>query len=360
MNKALLLKRISEAPRMEPKDAVKLVFQSEFGCGHLFSGMEPAAAWLREELKTTTVDESMPCAVGIGGGYCRLNLAAPEVRAIGAERIADMMRVTSAHAHGDMTRFEASLARLERLAQEGKMPFSLESLANYLRQYRAQGCPPVSHSEAYRAAYAPAYRVVLEDMGALTAVIAEMERRLQADGRVIVVLDGMCGAGKTTLAGVLGELYGTQPLHMDDFFLPFDMRTKDRLNQPGGNVHYERFASEVLTGLARGGEVRYRRFDCRTGDMLDKTFLPGRVVLIEGTYSHHPAFEEAYRLLHALRVFVWTDDGEQLRRLERRCPEMLKTFETRWIPLEKRYFLAYDRKHGANIALKSLPWEDEP
>lgn len=360
MNEALLLKRISEAPQMEPTDAVKLIFQSEFGCGHLFCGMEPAVAWLKEELHGMPADDAVPCAVRIGGGYCRLNLAAPEVQAVGAERIGEMMRVTSAHAHGDMTRFEASLARLERLAREGKTPFSLEALAAYLREYRAQGCPSVSHSEVYRAAYAPAYRVVLEDMGALLKVIAEMERRLRADRRVLVVLDGMCGAGKTTLAGVLGELYGTQPIRMDDFFLPFDMRTRERLNQPGGNVHYERFASEVLAGLARGGEVRYRRFDCQTGDMLDKTFLPGRVVLIEGTYSHHPAFEEAYRALHALRVFVWTDDDEQLRRLERRCPEMLKTFETRWIPLEKSYFLAYDRKHGANIALKSLPWEDKP
>ena len=35
MNTQLLKKRFEETPRMEPQDAVKLAFQSAFGCGHL-------------------------------------------------------------------------------------------------------------------------------------------------------------------------------------------------------------------------------------------------------------------------------------------------------------------------------------
>ena len=37
------------------------------------------------------------------------------------------------------------------------------ALADYLAQYRAEGCPMVSHSETYRNAYRPAYRVVLTE-----------------------------------------------------------------------------------------------------------------------------------------------------------------------------------------------------
>ena len=32
---------------------------------------------------------------------------------------------------------------------------------------------------------------------------------------------------------------------MDDFFLPMELRTAERLEEPGGNVHYERFSAEV-------------------------------------------------------------------------------------------------------------------
>ena len=36
---------------------------------------------------------------------------------------------------------------------------------------------------------------------------------------------------------------------MDDFFLPPALRTPERRSEPGGNVHYERFLTEVLPNL---------------------------------------------------------------------------------------------------------------
>ena len=64
--------------------------------------------------------------------------------------------------------------------------------------------------------------------------------------------------------------------------------------------------------------------------------------------------------LRALRVFLCAGSGEQLRRLALRNPDKLARFEREWIPLEKRYFLAYDIKGGAELTLQSQPWEDEP
>ncbi|MCL1877401.1 MAG: hypothetical protein FWF80_00945, partial [Defluviitaleaceae bacterium] len=69
--------------------------------------------------------------------------------------------------------------------------------------------------------------------------------RLAADARVIAI-DGRSASGKTTLASELAAQTGASVIHMDDFFLPQDLRTEERLNTPGGNVHHERFASEVL------------------------------------------------------------------------------------------------------------------
>lgn len=195
------------------------------------------------------------------------------------------------------------------------------------------------------------------DMQLLAPVIQAIDGRLSREGRAVVALDGMCGAGKTTLAARLGERYATAPIHMDDFFLPFALRTPQRLATPGGNVHYERFLQQVLNGLLRGEEVRYQRFDCATGALAPCVRAPAAVTVIEGSYSHHPAFTQAYRELCALRVFVGVDEREQLERLRLRAPEKLERFQSLWIPLEKSYFQAYDIMRGADIALMSQPWE---
>ena len=46
-------------------------------------------------------------------------------------------------------------------------------------------------------------------------------------GAGILALDGMCGAGKTTLAGLLSEKTGCPVVHMDDYYLPFSRRAEN-------------------------------------------------------------------------------------------------------------------------------------
>ena len=248
----------------------------------------------------------------------------------------------------------AGLEALGDLARAGETAFSEESLEAFLGDW--DGRTPVSHSAAYRLAYAPAYRVVREDLGTLVPAAAEIERRLSEEGRALAVLDGPCGSGKSTLADALAALYHTQPIRMDDFFLPPPLRTAERLQQPGGNVHYERFRDEVLAGLMRGGDVSYPRYDCQSGAWLERVHRAAPVAVIEGSYSHHPAFAEAYAALDALRIFVYTAEEERIKRLRKREGERFFTFQTRWMPLEKSYIEAYDIKSGADIALERQPW----
>ena len=74
------------------------------------------------------------------------------------------------------------------------------------------------------------------------------------DGVSVIALDGRAAAGKSTLAAALAETLQAAVIHMDDFFLPPALRTPQRLDRPGGNIHYERFAEEVLPRL-RGGQA---------------------------------------------------------------------------------------------------------
>jgi uridine kinase len=194
----------------------------------------------------------------------------------------------------------------------------------------------------------------------LKAITPLIDRRLAAEGRALCVIDGYCGSGKTTLAEELSRRYDGAPvIHMDDFFLPFPLRTPDRLALPGGNVHHERFAEEVLAGLEAGGGFAYRRFDCATGRLEDRFCPHAPLVIVEGSYSLHPALQPAWQRLGAVTVFLEVAEDEQLRRLARRAPEKLDAFVKRWIPLEKNYFQAYDIREWAQLRLVSPSREEQ-
>jgi len=354
MNAQLLKKHLNETPRMAPTDAVKLAYQCAFGCGHLLSARDCCADFVCREMQSVP-ERNLPPFTPIGRGLCRLNLAAPEVRRLSPEMIADMMIITNEKvlARSDnAAAFEESLALLEELAEAGETPFTVQELSAYLASYRAQGCPAVSHSPLYRESYHPAYRVVLSDFGVLLPLILRMN-----EAPCLAVIDGPCGSGKTTLAGLLAALYGTTPIPMDDFFLPFDMRTEKRMSEAGGNIHHERFSEEILAHIQLGKPLAYRRFDCHTGQIIPREIAASDVMIIEGSYSHHPAFEEAYARLNAIRAFVSVEDQEQLIRLEKRNPHLLERFVAEWIPLEKNYFEAYDRKQKADLVLLSRSWD---
>ena len=96
--------------------------------------------------------------------------------------------------------------------------------------------------------------------------IALIEGRLEKQARVIVALDGMSCSGKPTWARELAEKFSGSVVHMDDFFLPAKLRTAERYRTPGGNVHHERFAVEVLPRLRSPEPFGYRVFDCSTMD----------------------------------------------------------------------------------------------
>ena len=146
-------------PQMTPQDAVKLMYQSAFGPGHLIRDEGYARSRLAEELAQTD-----PCdgelLEEIGGGYGRLHLGPARARGITGEEIFARFSAAAGAPCPGKEAFEAGLSLLEALTKQGEAPFSAGELADYLAAYRAEGCPMVSHSETYRAAYRPAYRVV--------------------------------------------------------------------------------------------------------------------------------------------------------------------------------------------------------
>ena len=233
----------------------------------------------------------------------------------------------------------------------------------YLAAYRAACCPSVHHSEAFRARYAPAYRVVERRFASCLPLLARIDRLLEQKPRVLVAIDGMSASGKSTLAALLHEVYGAPVVHMDDFFLQPHQRTPERYAAPGENVDHERFAQEVLTPLLRGEAFAYRPLLCRTFAFGEPVRVePSRLTVVEGSYSLHPALAGAYDLRVLLRIPPELQSG---RILARNGEAMHRRFMELWVPLENAYFEAtgIDTRcdlRGCTAQDGSVSWEELP
>lgn len=317
-------------PMMQPQDAAKLVYQGELGAGHLVKDKAAGLQFLREEQRCAA--KTAPLLESVGGGLCRVYLGPAADAGISAETLYNLFLQCAGNARGSMAGLEQKLLWVE----PAQMPFSSDAWADFLASYRRDGFPLVRHSAVYRNHYRPAYRLVEEAWGKYLPFFAAVDRLLEEKQTVTVAIDGNSGAGKSSLAALAQAVYGCAIYHMDDYFLPPERKTAARLAQPGGNVDYERFQREILAGLAKGGAFSYQPYCCRTG-RLEAPVLsaPGRLRIVEGVYSLHPALRSAYDL----KVFLSVSPKVQSARiLHRSGPALHRRFLEEWIPLEERYF----------------------
>lgn len=175
-----------------------------------------------------------------------------------------------------------------------------------------------------------------------------IDEMLQKD-RVILAIDGGSASGKTTLGEILKERFDATVFHMDDFFLRPEQRTKERFQEPGGNVDRERFLEEVLLPLSQGKDVTYRRFDCATFTLQEPiTEEVKQLVVVEGAYSMHPDLADRYDL----KVFLEINPTLQKERVMKRSPEKADRFFNEWIPMEEKYFQAMEVKERADMVIE--------
>lgn len=325
-------------PQMQCRDAIKAAFQAEWGCEHLIADEQSAYDRLKDEWEKTPEDASRALTEPVGDRFVRLHIAAAKAQGLNMDTMFRMFLHAAQIRCGDAAHFSDALDSIAGMAREGMLPFSLEEADACIRAYRARGCTAVHHSEAFRQAYHPAYRLIDRETAQLLPVLLRIDRLMRERAQVIAAIDGRCGGGKTTLAAALAELYCAPVLHMDDFFLQPHQRTPHRLAQPGGNIDAERFLDEVLTPLRQGRSFGYRPFSCRVQRLLDPVRMEAApMTIVEGSYSLHPMLEGSYDL----RIFVTLDPAMQKARLlSRDGEEKLARYEGEWIPMEERYFAA--------------------
>ena len=332
-------------PSMEPQDAVKLCHQGALGPGHLIADEEKARRYFRAEYADAAF-HGEPLTQPISADYCRISLPAWREAGFPADWLLRMFLLSAqASAAEGQTHFSAYLEESETLAAAGLLPFSSEALRDYLCAY---GKPhAVHHSDAYRAAEHPAYRVVTHACADLVPLLQKIASC--GASRPVVALDGRAASGKSITAALLGGITGGSLIHMDDFFLPKELRTEKRLQEPGGNIHYERFAEEVLPHLGGEQAFSYGVFDCSVMT-ITKTheIAPAPLYIVEGSYSHHPHFGDYAHV----KAFCDVSPEEQMQRIEQRDGAIFaQRFRDQWIPMEEWYFQHFSIREQAHICL---------
>lgn len=326
-------------PLMEPQDVVKLVFQAMLGCGHLLGDEEAVAQRIAAEMDTLTPSAAEPLLENLGKDYVRLNLRRAKADGLSPLWIARLMKLSTpvqSRSRQDVVNAVATL----------NDPAALTIAQRLINE--PDWLP--SHTPAYHAAYAPAYRVISRRSAAALPVLQAAAKLLQRP-RVLICIDGPCASGKSTLGTLLQAVLDAALIPMDDFFLPHPQKTPERLAQPGGNADWERLVEEFLTPWLNRQPASYRPYDCHANALEEAISVPEKqFTIIEGSYSLLPAIGQ-----HAdLRIFLTVEaDVQQERILKRNGEQMLQMFSQRWIPLERAYHDAYGLPDQSCLVLGS-------
>lgn len=324
-------------PGVTKQDILKLLFQNEFGPGHNIENPIEFEDRLQSELSEVEASGDISLFDELGNGYARLNLKRLKYEGIDADFIS-RLAILSSKRSGDLESFKS----------KAKDIFELVDLSEEINEWEKMDNPLFSHSDSYKRENDPHYIVINKKYVDMWELLMKL-RSFKDQRATYIAIDGRCGSGKSLMADELRYIFDGQIIRMDDFFLPFDLRSKERLEEPGGNVHYERFKDEVKEPLLRGQNPNYGVFSCKTMSINSYDLILNRgYIFIEGSYS----LREDLRDLYHLGIFMDVNSQVQLERIEKRNgPEALENFKTRWIPMEERYFDICSTKEKANFSV---------
>lgn len=339
-----LLEQLSKHPAMQAQDLVKLCYHAACGADHLLRDLDGARAFFLAEYENTPPAEG-DLYEPVSENYARVNIAQWKQRGLKADWLFKLFCLSAVHDENSREKLLQNIGTVECMLSHTHI--SRVEWDEYITDYVNQGLPAVHHSDVYRQAERPAYRLVKLPLLRLLPVLELVAGKTAKP--CVIAIDGRAGSGKSTLAEALSHLLDADLVHMDDFFLPLELRNDERLSAPGGNVHYERFKAEVLPKLRSVEGFSYNVFSCsemRINGSREVKSPDYRIV--EGSYSLHPEFGDYWDVA----VFCAIRPEKQLERIIKRDgAEYAEMFRTRWIPMEEKYFKTFDICLKADIIL---------
>ena len=156
----------------------------------------------------------------------------------------------------------------------------------------------------------------------ITAVLQRLPRPT-AEAPTLICIEGLGGAGKTTLARALAARSdGIAVVHGDDFYGPEERDWRSWNPRQGYERYFDhrRIERELLQPLSAGRPARFQRYDwdCNSLDGW-VTVAPRGIVLVEGVYLLRPElrsywdfsiYVDAPRELRQARLYARGENDE--------------------------------------------------
>ena len=342
--KELWILYFKQYPLSTIQDFIKYLYQSTLGSAHLIQSVEDNYAYLLKEYESIQHDSNHILYERISDELVRVHLEAIDENDL---EVYHALFMKSVEVTSSKKQLFNVFNEVEQGILEGWIPFDLNEWINKIDEYKSKGCPAVSHSDVFRENYHPHYRLMKVEYLPYLELFHQINK---LNHPCVITIDGRSGSGKSTCAQLISDIYGYPIIHMDDFFLQKEQRTRERLKEVGGNLDYERFHEEVILPIRKKQSFTYQIFDCQSMSIQGSKSIPfDHGIIIEGCYSMHPKFENYSNL----KVFMDISFELQKERILKRNGEvMLKRFVDEWIPKENKYFELFKIKEKADISIE--------
>jgi hypothetical protein len=162
----LLSQHLQRYPRMQLADIYKLLHQAALGPGHAVNDLAAARSRLEDEVKGLGEgpEDLIADPISPDGKLARIHLRPYLAAGYGADTLVDAFVQTARDFPSAPDKLVKFCGCLGDLAEADGLPFSRDEVERYFQSIASQRYPVVHHSEGYREAYRPAYRVVALDL----------------------------------------------------------------------------------------------------------------------------------------------------------------------------------------------------
>lgn len=164
--RTILLEHSKRYPRLAIDDLYKLIHQAAMGSEHALGDAGRARDRLREEIGSLVPgpDEPLLDPISPDGKIVRIHLRPFSGSNLDEEELLRAFLQTPQVFAPSTDRLLDYAGCARRLAKGGRLAFDADEVSGYFQELREGGFPAAHHSQVFRDAYRPAYRVVAREL----------------------------------------------------------------------------------------------------------------------------------------------------------------------------------------------------
>ena len=145
-------------PKLQIQDVFKFLHQSALGCEHLVPSLEKATEYIKEEYNRG-ITENKIFIEKLDGDYSRVHLSCMDY-GVSAQALGEMLFLSAKKEIDGQSKLKQKLKTAEKMITENLLPFNIDEFISAAQKWEKEGFPAIHHSEIFREAYKPTYRVV--------------------------------------------------------------------------------------------------------------------------------------------------------------------------------------------------------